>query len=240
MSGHSKWSKVKHQKAASDAVKGQAFTKASRAITIAVGGAGGVTDPEKNFRLRLAIEKARELNVPKDTIERAIKRATGEGAGSYEFVTYESYGPGGVAMLIEAATDNKQRTVSAVKNVLDRVEATLASPGAVSFLFSRMGVVVTPKSIHVTYDRILDLAIDSGASDVREADDAYEIYAPAQSVRKVRERFEEEGIAIDNVELIMKPLSTVDVAESVHRAIEALKERLEALEDVQRVYENMA
>ncbi|MBI2404787.1 YebC/PmpR family DNA-binding transcriptional regulator [Candidatus Gottesmanbacteria bacterium] len=137
MSGHSKWSKVKHQKATVDVVRGQAFTKASHAITIAVAAAGGVTDPAMNSRLRLAIEKARELNMPKDRIERAIAKGKGEGGDTRESVWYEGYGPGGVAFLVESATDNRLRTASAIKHIFDRFGGTLAGPGAVSFLFTK-------------------------------------------------------------------------------------------------------
>ncbi len=137
MSGHSKWSKVKHQKATTDVVKGQAFTKASHAITIAVHEGAGTTNPDMNFRLRLAIEKAREVNMPKDTIERAIAKGKGEEGTGIETVLYEGYGPGGVGFLVEAATDNRQRTSSAIKNIFDQYGGSLAGSGAVSFLFDK-------------------------------------------------------------------------------------------------------
>ena len=145
MSGHSKWSKVKHQKATTDVVKSFAFTKASRAIAVAVKEGGGMTDPNSNFHLRLAIERARAVNMPKENIERAVARAGGSGGAAIEHVTYEGYGPGGVAFLIEAATDNRQRSVSQIKNVLERAGGTLVSPGALNFLFERRGVVIEPK-----------------------------------------------------------------------------------------------
>src|SRR3989338_10745888 len=145
MSGHSKWSKVKHQKATTDAVKSRAFTRASRAITVSVKEGGGIADPDKNFRLRLAIEQAKAVNMPKDTIERAIEKGSGAGAAAYENLLYEGYGPGGVAYLVEAATDNHQRTVSEVKHVFDHAGGTLAAPGAVSYQFRRSGVVLVSK-----------------------------------------------------------------------------------------------
>ncbi|OGG23702.1 hypothetical protein A3A79_00645 [Candidatus Gottesmanbacteria bacterium RIFCSPLOWO2_01_FULL_43_11b] len=135
MSGHSKWSKVKHQKAGTDAVKSAAFTRISRGITIAVREGGGITDPEKNYHLRLAIEKAREVNMPKDTIDRAIVRASGGDAGSFERLTYEGFGPGGSAFIIEAQTDNRARTVSQIKYVLEKNKASLSTPGSVKYLF---------------------------------------------------------------------------------------------------------
>src|SRR3990167_7132942 len=154
MSGHSKWSKVKHQKATTDAVKGAAFTKASRAITIAVREGGGVADPEKNFRLRLAVEKARIVNMPKDNIERAIARAAGGDASVIESVVYEGDGPAGVGLLIEAATDNRQRTVSGVKQVLERAGGRLATPGAVGYQFKRAGVITISK-IGRSFDQLM-------------------------------------------------------------------------------------
>lgn len=137
MSGHSKWSKVKHQKATTDVVKAVAFTKASRGIMMAVREGGGITDPEKNFRLRLAIEKARAVNMPKENIARAMEKAAGGAAGDIEPITYEGYGPGGVALLVEAATDNRNRTVSVIKHMFERHGGTLGGPGSVSFLFTR-------------------------------------------------------------------------------------------------------
>lgn len=138
MSGHSKWSKVKHQKAVTDAVKGKLFTKAAQAITIALREGGGVADPAGNFKLRLAIEKARAVNMPKENIERAIVRAAGHGSGGFEVILYEGFGPGGAAILIEAATDNRQRTVSAIRNVLDSAGGSLGSAGSARYLFERV------------------------------------------------------------------------------------------------------
>ena len=161
MSGHSKWSKVKHQKATTDVVKGMAFTKAARAITIAVHEGGGIGDPAHNFHLRLAIEKAREVNMPKDNIERAIEKGMGSGGAQIEQITYEGYGPGGVAILIEAATDNRQRTVSAVKNLLDRAGGSLGSPGAVFYLFKPCGIITVPKT--VGFDMLFEAALSAGA-----------------------------------------------------------------------------
>lgn len=148
MSGHSKWSKVKHQKATTDVARGAAFTKASRAITVAVREAGGVTDPNANFHLRLAIEQARAVNMPKETIQRAMEKGSGPaGEGGIEQVVYGAYGPGGVALLIEAATDNRNRTVSVIKNTLERYGAALTSPGAVAFLFTRSGITMKPLTV---------------------------------------------------------------------------------------------
>ncbi len=239
MSGHSKWSKVKHQKATTDAVKANAFTKASRGLTIAVREGGGIADPDKNFRLRLAIEKARGVNMPKENIERAIARGIGTGAGAIEQLHYEGYGPGGVAVLVEAATDNRARTVSAIKNIFDRAGGTLASPGAVSYLFVRSGIITVPRTGHTT-DELLALALDAGADDVREKEDMYEIYAAPARLAAVRQTLEEKGIVIDNAALIMKPTSCVPVTDGIADRVERLTEALEESDDVQHVYTNIA
>jgi YebC/PmpR family DNA-binding regulatory protein len=237
MSGHSKWSKVKHQKATTDVVKGAAFTKASRAVTLAVKEGGGVTDPNHNFHLRLAIEKARAVNMPKDNIERAIEKGAGGGIGSIEQVIYEAFGPGGVAFVIEAATDNRQRTVSQVKNVLDRSGGALATPGAVGYQFQKMGVRTVPKTSKV-YDELLEAALAGGADDVVETDDMYEIYTSLAVVPHVRKSLEDSGAVVDNAQVIMRPTVTVPVDASKQETIDHLVEQLESLDDVQTVYTN--
>ncbi len=175
MSGHSKWSKVKHQKATTDVVKGAAFTKAAAAIIVAVREGGGITDPDKNFRLRLAVEKAHDVNMPKENIERAIERGAGSEGRTIESINYEAYGPGGVAIIIDAATDNRQRTVAEIKNTLDRHGGVLAAPGAVDFLFRRLGVIIIPKTPALGFDAILEKAINAGADDVVAQNDLFEI-----------------------------------------------------------------
>ncbi len=238
MSGHSKWSKVKHQKAVTDAVKGQAFTKASRAITLAVREGGGVADPEKNFRLRLAVELARAVNMPKETIERAIERGAKEGENPLESLVYEAYGPGGVALLIAAATDNRQRTIGQVKNVVEKSGGTIASPGSVHFLFDTRGVVSVQKSTK-TLDEITEAAIMAGADDVEDAGDTFELYAAPARVHEVREHLLQAGIAVESAEIIMKPKMPTSASDEVQRATETLVEQLEALDDVQIVYTNL-
>ncbi len=239
MSGHSKWSKVKHQKATTDVVKSAHFTKATHAIMIAVKEGGGVTDPNSNFHLRLAVEKARGVNMPKENIDRAIAKASGEGAAAIEQIMYEGYCPGGVAMMIEAATDNRQRAVSQVKNVLERAGGTLASPGAVAFQFERRGVMTVPKT-GLTYDALLSAGIDAGAEDVVETLDLFEVYTRPTDLFKVKTALEGKGIVIDNAVLIMHPTMTI-VADEAHRAkIEALVGEMEELEDVHTVFTNLA
>jgi YebC/PmpR family DNA-binding regulatory protein len=238
MSGHSKWSKVKHQKATTDVVKSFAFTKASRAITVAVKEGGNITDPNMNFHLRLAVEKAHAVNMPKENIERAIAKAAGEGALSIEQMTYEGYGPGGVAILIEAATDNRQRIVSQIKNVLERAGGTLASPGAVSFQFSRRGVLTVHKE-GITYDTLLAAACDAGAEDVKETTDLFEVYTQDAALSAVKQLLEASKIPIENTSRIMHPTSPADVDDALRAKIDDLVAALEELDDVQTVFTNL-
>ena len=239
MSGHSKWSKVKHQKATTDVVKGQAFTKASRLITLAVREGGSISDPNLNFRLRLAIDKARAVNMPKDNIERAIERGIGTEGTGLEYVILEGYGPGGVALYIEGATDNHQRIVGLVKHVFDRGGGSMASPGSVAFLFKRAGVITVPKHT-VAYDTLLNAALEAGAQDIVEMDDVFEIYTEPQTLDSVSKHLNHQGIASDNTELIMKPTITVPVDEGTAKHINEIVGELEGFDDVQRVYTNAA
>ena len=239
MSGHSKWSKVKHQKATTDVVKSAAFTKATHAIAIAVKEGGGITDPNSNFHLRLAVERARNVNMPKENIERAIAKAAGEGMGAIEQVMYEGYGPGGVALIIEATTDNRQRTVSMIKNVIERAGGTLASPGAVLFQFQKRGVLTIPKS-DLTLDALLTASIDAGADDVVEMHDLFEVYTAPTALFHVKKFIEEKGIVIDNAVLIMHPTMPKTANELHETKINDLVSELEDLEDVQTVYTNLA
>lgn len=235
MSGHSKWSKVKHQKKTTDAVKSRAFTRASREITVAVHEGGGIADPDKNFRLRLAIEKARDVNMPKDTITRAITRATDPQGGSYEQVLYEGYGPGGIALIVEAATDNHMRTSANIKHQFDRFGGALSSPGSVMYQFVRCGVVVVEKQ-GKTYDALLSVAISFGADDVVECGDMFELYAASAKVESLKEQLAADGWIVDNWEIIMKPTIVAHPEEDVRQKNEALIRELETLDDVQRVY----
>lgn len=238
MSGHSKWSKVKHQKATTDAVKSRAFTKASRGITVAVREGGGIADPDKNFRLRLAIEFAKSVNMPKDTIERAIEKGAGSGGAAYENLLYEGYGPGGIAFLVEAATDNHQRTASEVKHEFDHAGGSLASPGAVSYQFKKRGLVLVSKA-SVSPDSMLEVALSAGADDIVERDDVYEIFTKSAVLSQVKRALESAGMMIDHTGFIMQSDSQVNPGESVRQKIEQLVESLEALDDVQNVYTTM-
>lgn len=238
MSGHSKWSKVKHQKATTDVVKGAAFTKASRAITIAVREGGGVTDPNHNFHLRLAIEKARGVNMPKDNIERAIEKGKGGGGEAIEQMLYEGFVPGGVAVCVEAATDNRQRTVSAIKNIFDRAGGTLSTPGAVSYLFDRCGIITVPKTSNRTLDQMVEVALEAGADDLQETDDMFELYTSPMVLHSVGEKLKGQGIETDNMEIILKPKMTVPIDSTKQASLDNFVEQLEELEDVQKVFTN--
>ncbi len=238
MSGHSKWSKVKHQKATTDAVKSRAFTKASRGLTVSVREGGGITDPEKNFHLRLAIELARSVNMPKDTIERAIEKGVGSGAQAFEQLTYEGYGPGGVAYIVEAATDNHQRTGAEMKHQFDRFGGSLATPGAVLYQFTRNGVLLISKSTY-TFDSLFEAALSAGAEDVIERDDVFEVYTQVPLLSSTKKKLEAAGFGIEVTDLIQHSTVTIRPADDVRNVNEELIASLESLEDVQKVFTTM-
>ena len=238
MSGHSKWSTIKRQKESKDARRGQIFTKLGNAITVAVRASGGIGDPEKNFKLRLAIEKARGLNMPKETIQRAIKRGEGGKEGNnWSEIVYEGYGPEGIAIVTEVVTDNRNRTTSEIKNLFERGGGSIASPGAVSFQFKKAGLITVEKSQKVD-DQILSL-IDQGAEDVEEASDAVEVYTKPEATRQMREKIEGLDFKVLSEELIMQPVSPVRIEDKA-KAEKVLKfmENLEEHDDVQKVYAN--
>lgn len=239
MSGHSKWSKVKHQKEATDAVKGKVFTKLATAIIIAVRDGGGGTDPEVNFKLRLAIEKARSFNVPKENIERAIVK--GKGAASPEELVeavYEAFGPGGVGIIIEAATDNKQRTVSELKNILERSGGVLGTTGSVSHFFKLVGLITILKG-EKNYDEIMEGAIAAGASDLEEEEENVEIYTEPGNLHKVKEALIQANFPVSSFELVFRPITTIPITDpNVARHILKLLATLEEREDVQKVFAN--
>lgn len=238
MSGHSKWSTIKRQKESKDAKKGQVFTKLAKAIIIAVKAGGGIGDPEKNFKLRLAMDKAKALNMPKDNIQRAIQKGEGEKDGaSWSEVTYEGYGPESVAVIVEAATDNKNRTTSEIKNIFERAGGSLASPGAVAFQFKKTGLLTVEKNDNPS-EQILSL-MDLEVEDVQEASDVIEIYTKSEQTREMRNKIEALCFKVLSEELIMKPLIEVKItegpkAERIFRFMEVLEEH----DDVQKVFGN--
>ena len=236
MSGHSKWSTIKRQKGVADTRRGQLFTKLGREITVAARDGG--PDPGVNYRLRLVIQKARDNNMPTDNIERAVKRGSGgPDAASLAEAMYEGYGPGGAAILVEALTDNRNRTVSEVRATFARAGGSLGEAGCVAWLFESRGAVTVPVQDQAADDLAL-LAIDAGAEDVKVEDDVVEVYTGRGDLEKVRRSLEEAGVAVTSAELSMVAKSTVDLAEK--EAVQTLRllDHLEELDDVQRVHSN--
>ena len=234
MSGHSKWSQIKRQKGVSDVKRGQLFTKLGREISVAARGGGGA-DPEANFRLRLAIQKAREANMPAENVDRAIKRATGGAEGAaLEEITYEGYGPGGTAILIDALTDNRNRTVSEIRSVFTRAGGNLGESGSVSWIFESKGVM-TVEPGGKDRDEVALLAIDAGADDVQVEGEAIEVYTQPQDLEKVRKALDESGVTVKESEVVKEPKTTVFLAEKEALQTIRLVERLEELDDVQKV-----
>ena len=238
MSGHSKWSSIKHKKGAADAKRGKLFSKLSRAIIVAAREGG--PDPLNNLALQNAIEKARSFSMPKDTIERAIAKGAGEGTdgAGFETVVYEGYGPEGVAVLVEALTDNRNRTASDVRHVFSKHGGNLGATGAVAWQFERRGLIVIAAD-GVDEDELVLAAADAGADDVARDDDTFEVSSPPEQLASVREALEQAGYAIESAGLSMVPKTTVAVAdEAVAKKIVRLVESLEDSDDVQDVYAN--
>ena len=237
MSGHSKWSTIKRQKGANDAKRGALFTKVSREISVAARQGGG--DPDANYRLRLAIEKARAVNMPADNIKRTIEKATGSGdADQFEEIVYEGYGPGGVAVLVEAATDNRNRTAAEVRSIFTKAGGQLAGSGAVAWQFEPRGLIaVAPDGKDA--DDVALAAIDAGAEDV-DTDDpqAIEILTSPGDLERVRAALEAAGVSIDSAESTMIAKQTVELDSTKARQALRLVEQLEELDDVQRVTAN--
>ena len=236
MSGHSKWSQIKRQKGANDAKRGAVFTKVGREISIAARMGGG--DPDANYRLRLAVEKARSVNMPADNIKRAIERATaGSAADQYEEIVYEGYGPGGVAILVEAATDNKNRTVADVRSLFVKSGGSLAGAGAVAWQFEPRGVVAVVRDGRNPDDIALE-AIDAGADDVDTESDPIEVVTSPHALEQMRLALEGTGIKVDSAEVTMHAKTPIEVDRHVAEQNLRLIEALEDLEDVQRVTAN--
>jgi YebC/PmpR family DNA-binding regulatory protein len=237
MSGHSKWSTIKHKKAITDARRGKLFTRLAREITVAARMGGG--DPEINFGLRLAIDKARSANMPKDNIERAIKRGTGELKGEdLSEVMYEGYTPNGVAVLVKVLTDNKNRTVADIRRVLTRQGGTMAEAGAVVWQFERKGyIAIAPDG--VDEDIIFEIAVNAGADDIVFGNDLIEVYADMENFRAVRQALEEAGIHFETAEVSMIPKTTLQLGERETLQVMGIIDALEELDDTQQVYSNL-
>ncbi len=236
MSGHSKWSSIKHKKGAADAKRGQLFTKLAKAITVAAREGGG--DSDSNPSLATAVQKARDASMPKGNIEKAIDRGTGEGsdAVAVERIQFEGYGPGGAAILVEALTDNRNRTTAEVRHAFSRHGGNLGEPGSVAWMFETRGVVVVDAESYGEDDLII--AIDAGASDVVEEDGKLRVLAEPTDLTAVKEAIAAEGITIDSIGLVTEPSNTVDVAESEAGTLLKLLEAIEEQDDVNEVYAN--
>ncbi|NLG83357.1 MAG: YebC/PmpR family DNA-binding transcriptional regulator [Firmicutes bacterium] len=238
MSGHSKWANIKHRKEKSDAQRAKAFTKVTREIIVAARQGGG--DPETNFRLRLAIQRARAVNMPNENIIRAIKRGVGHEEGTaFEEVTYEGYGPGGVALMVKVLTDNRNRSVSEVRHIFSRFGGNLGEAGCVSWMFEPKGLVTLgPEAENYGEEELLTMAMEAGAEDLRRNDDVYLVVTAPDDLEKVRRYLEEHRLPVAESELAMVPKSTVEVAGREAEQLEKLLEALDDHDDVQEVYGN--
>jgi len=236
MAGHSKWANIKHRKAAQDAKRGKIFTKIIRELTVAARLGGG--DPNDNPRLRAVVDKALTANMKKDTIERAIERGAGGGDdNNYEELTYEGYGPGGVAFFVEVMTDNKNRTVAEVRNAFNKSGGNLGTDGSVAYLFTKQGII--SYGPEVDGDKLMEAALEAGAEDLQEQDDgSYEIVTTPEEYLDVKESLVNSGLKPDNSEVTMVPATRVDLDQEGAEKILKLIDTLEDLDDVQNVYHN--
>lgn len=237
MSGHSKWANIKRKKAKVDAQKGKLFTKLAKEIIVAAKNGGG--DPEANIRLKNAIQKAKEANIPNDNIQRAILRGTGELEGAnYEEVNYEGYGPGGVAVLLEILTDNRNRTAGEIRHYFSKYGGNLGETGCVSWMFEKQGIIIVDKNVQFSEDDLMLWALDAGAEDFKVEDEVYEITSLPDNLEAVKDFLEKQGVPITEAQLTMVPQNTVKLegkeAEQMNKLIDLLEEH----DDVQEVYTN--
>ncbi len=238
MAGHSKWAQIKHKKAREDAKRGKIFSKLLRAIMVAAKQGGG--NPDTNVQLARAIEKAKEYNVPQENIERAIKRGTGELSGSeqIEQIFYEGYAPGGVALIVEAMTDNRNRTAAEIRNIFSRHGGHLGETGCVSWIFERKGLISVEKSENVDEEELFNIALEAGAEDMNIEENYYEILTTPENFKQVKEALEKKGIAFASADVTMFPKTTVKVTDEDAKKVLRLVEALEEHDDVQEVYAN--
>ncbi len=236
MSGHNKWSTIKHKKGAADAKRGKIFTKLIKEITVAARMGGG--DPESNPRLRAALNAAKTQNMPKDTYERAIKKGTGELEGvSYEEISYEGYGPGGVAVLVQCLTDNKNRTIADVRHAFGKAGGNVGTDGCVSWMFDKKGLISVDKK-NVSEETLMEVALEAGAEDIREEDDGFEIITDPMDFDPVREAVEAAGIKYEEAEITMIPQTLTRVEGSEAEQMVKFLDALDDLDDVQKFYSN--
>ena len=238
MSGHSKCSQIKRQKEKTDIKRGLTFTKLANAITIAVRQGGEITDPSQNFRLRLAIDMARASNMPKVNIDRAIQRGVKKGEGDIQEVVYEGFAPGGVLLIIEAATDNPQRTISEIKSIFNKAGASFGQPGSVSYQFAQMGQIVINKN-GKSFEEIFEMALDLGAEDIGETEKKVIVYTKVEDLSRVRDNLLEKKLNVEDARLIRKPNVQVEVGGEQLGKIKNFLETINSLDDVQKVYSNL-
>ena len=238
MSGHSKWANIKHRKEKSDSKKGKVFTKIGREIALVVKQGG--PDPEANGKLRDAIAKAKAENMPNDSITRSIKKAAGDAdSANYEEITYEGYGPGGVAVIVEAVTENRNRTAGDIRHLFDKNGGNMGTTGCVSFLFNKKGVLIILKETRPDADEVMMEALEAGAEDIVELDEAYEIETSPENFSNVRESLEKLGYAFETADMEMVPVTTVNLTDEKHiAAMEKLIDSLDDHDDVQNVFHN--
>ena len=236
MSGHNKWANIRLRKGAQDAKRGKVFTKVAKEIIIAAKSGG---DPAGNARLRSAIAAAKAVNLPKDRIEAAIRKGTGQDAGGdITEIMYEGYGAGGVAIIVETATDNKNRTVADVRHVFTKYGGTMGESGSVSFQFDRMGVITLEKEKYPEEDAVMDMALEAGADDVIDGDDVWEVRTSMADFNAVRETLEEQGVEMAEAHLSMVPRILVPIDAETAQKLFRITDALEKLDDVQNVYTN--
>jgi len=240
MSGHSKWATIKRAKGAADLKRGLTFTKLGNAITVAVKASGGITDPNSNFKLRLAIEAARAANMPKDNIQRAIQKAVGKDAGEIQEIIYEGFAPEGVSVIIEAATDNMLRTTSEIKSIFNKEGGNFGQPGSVAYQFEQKGKIVVDKKGKTT-DELFEIAVESGAENIEDVQNKAIITTAYSNLSSIREKLVEKGVTPENVEIIRKPLNPIIISDAskLQKVVNFL-EKIENLDDVQKVYSNLS
>ncbi len=237
MSGHSKWSTIKRKKAKVDAQRGKVFTRLSKEIIMAAKSGGG--DPEGNIRLKTAIQRAKEANIPNDNIQRAIMKGTGElGGGNFEEIVYEGYGPGGVAVMMEIMTDNRNRTAGEIRHLFSRYGGNLGETGCVSWMFDKKGLIMVDKASGADEDDLLLAALEAGAEDMKVEEDSFEIYTEPESFESVRDALAGQGYVIADAEITMIPQTSVNLTGNEAEQMLKLMDSLEDHDDVQEVYAN--
>ena len=238
MSGHSKWHNIQATKNKADALRGKVFTKIGKELAVAVKLGG--PDPNNNPSLRMVIAKAKANNMPNDNIQRSIKKASGElGGGNYESITYEGYGIGGSAIIVECLTDNKNRTAGDVRHIFDKAGGALGSTGCVSYLFDRLGVIVIDKACNVSEDELFEWALEAEANDVVTLDEVYEVYTSPSNFSAVRDALEQKGLTFLSANVEMLPQSYVDLDDEKYEKFTKMIDSLEDNDDVQNVYHNV-